>query len=256
MLFGAMHRSMRDTLRDDDRQIGHLLTRREALALLGAGGLAALAAGSRGLRPAAAAGPAACVARPALTEGPYFVDEKLNRSDIRPDPSDGSVRPGAPLRLALRVSRLAAGACTPLPAALVDLWHCDALGVYSDVADPGGATVGKKFLRGYQVTDGDGLVRFTTIYPGWYQGRAVHIHFKIRSAAGGGRAHEFTSQLFFDDALTDEVHGRLPYTARGQRRLRNARDGIYRDAGAQLTLVVAPATPGYIASFDLALETG
>jgi protocatechuate 3,4-dioxygenase beta subunit len=106
------------------------------------------------------------------------------------------------------------------------------------------------------VTDGDGLARFTTIYPGWYEGRTVHIHFKIRSAAGGGRAHEFTSQLFFDDALTDEVHSRPPYTARGGRgRLRNARDGIYRDAGAQLVLAVAPAAFGYAASFDLALET-
>src|SRR5207244_2699335 len=100
---------------------------------------------------------------------------------IRSDPSDGSVKPGAPLRLALRVSRLTAGSCAPLPGAMVDVWHCDALGAYSDVSDPGGSTVGKKFLRGYQVTDAEGLVRFTTIYPGAYPGRAVHIHFKIRS---------------------------------------------------------------------------
>src|SRR5207244_11901375 len=66
---------------------------------------------------------------------------------IRSDPSDGSVKPGAPLRLALRVSRLTAGSCAPLPGAMVDVWHCDALGAYSDVSDPGGSTVGKKFLR-------------------------------------------------------------------------------------------------------------
>jgi len=241
----------------DDRPIGHLLTRRAALALLGAGGLiATLSPGERGQREgdAAAAEPSACVARPALTEGPYFVDAKLNRSDIRSDPSDGSVKPGAPLRLALRVSRLTAGSCAPLPGAMVDVWHCDALGAYSDVSDPGGSTVGKKFLRGYQVTDAEGLVRFTTIYPGAYPGRAVHIHFKIRSEAGGGRKHEFTSQLFFDDALTDQVHAQAPYVTPGRSRLRNAGDGIYRGAGTQLTLAVTPAAPGYTASFDLALQ--
>ncbi|HEY7653517.1 MAG TPA: intradiol ring-cleavage dioxygenase [Methylomirabilota bacterium] len=248
-------------MHDDDLSIGHLLTRRETLGRLGAGGLAALLTLSPlgrgpGEGRASAAAPAACVARPALTEGPYFVDAKLDRSDIRSDPSDGSVKPGAPLRLALRVSRLAAGTCAPLPGALVDVWHCDALGAYSDVSDRGGSTVGRKFLRGYQVTDADGLVRFTTIYPGAYPGRAVHIHFKIRSAAGGGRMHEFTSQLFFDDALTDQVHAQPPYATRGQSRLRNARDSIYRSAGAQLVLAVAPAAPGYAGSFDLALQIG
>jgi protocatechuate 3,4-dioxygenase beta subunit len=236
--------------------MGELLTRREALARLGVGGLGALAAASAGARTAPAAGAAGCVVRPALTEGPFFVDEKLDRSDIRSDPSDGSVRPGAPLRLALRVSRLAAGACVSLASAMVDLWHCDALGIYSDVSGARGGAAGQKFLRGYQLTDAGGLARFTTIYPGWYPGRAVHIHFKIRAAAAGGRAHEFTSQLFFDDALTDRVHAQAPYAARGQRRVRNARDGIYRDAGGQLTLAVTPAADGYAASFELALETG
>ena len=231
-------------MRSDDGTIGRVLTRREGLALLGAG------------RPAAAAAPAgACVVRPALTEGPYFVDARLERSDIRSDPADGALRPGAPLRLALRVSRLSAGACAPLPAAMVDVWHCDAAGVYSDAADPGGSTVGRKFLRGYQTTGADGLVGFTTIYPGAYPGRAVHIHFKVRTGGGGGRAHEFTSQLFFDDALTDQVHARPPY-AGGARRMRNGRDGIYREAGAQLILAVAPSGDGYAGAFDLALQVG
>jgi protocatechuate 3,4-dioxygenase beta subunit len=245
MLENAMH--------EGDRAFGRVLTRRETLALLGAGGLATLLTLSP---PGKGQAEGRCIARPALTEGPYFVDAKLNRSDIRSDPSDGSEKPGAPLRLTLRVSRLAVGTCAPLPGATVDLWHCDALGAYSDVADPGGSTVGKKFLRGYQVTDADGLARFTTIYPGAYPGRAVHIHFKVRSAAGGGRMHEFTSQLFFDDGLTDQVHAQAPYAGRGQSRLRNARDFIYRNGGPQLTLAVAPAAPGYVASFDLALQTG
>jgi protocatechuate 3,4-dioxygenase beta subunit len=240
-------------MHDDDRPIGRVLTRREALALLGVGGLTALAPRRSAAQPAAA--PPACVVRPALTEGPYFVDDTLDRSDIRSDPADGSRRPGAPLRLALRVSRLTRGACAPLPGARVDLWHCDALGVYSDVRDPGGSTLGRKFLRGYQTTDGDGLVRFTTIYPGAYRGRAVHIHFKVRVAAAGGRVHDFTSQLFFDDALSDQVYAQPPYAGRGEQRVRNGRDGIFRTAGAQLILAVTPAAPGYAAAFDLALET-
>jgi protocatechuate 3,4-dioxygenase beta subunit len=238
---------------DDDRTIGRVLTRREALALLGVGGLTVLGAG----RGAAQTGTSAtCVARPALGEGPFFVDEQLNRSDIRSDPADGSVRPGAPLALSLRVSRLARGVCAPLPGATVDLWQCDALGVYSGVQDPGGSTVGRKFLRGYQTTDGEGWVRFTTIYPGGYRGRAVHIHFKVRSPAAGGRVHDFTSQLFFDDVLSDQVFAQPPYAGAGAQRVRNARDFIYRSAGPQLTLAVKPAAPGYAATFDLALETG
>jgi protocatechuate 3,4-dioxygenase beta subunit len=243
----------------DDTTIGRVLTRRRALALLGAGGIAGLA-GSRLLAPPiagaqAAGAPGVCVARPALTEGPYFVDVKLDRSDIRSDPADGTRRPGAPLRITLRVSRLAGGGCAPLPGAVVDVWHCDAAGVYSDVADPQGSTVGHRFLRGFQTTDAGGLVAFTTIYPGAYPGRAVHVHFKVRAAAGSGRAHEFTSQLFFDDALTDQVYARPPYTG-ASRRMRNARDGIYRQAGAQLTMPVAPSGDGYAGAFDLALEVG
>jgi len=237
---------------DDDRPSGYVLTRRDVLALLGVGGLAVIGPGAGSLRSVAAAA-TSCVARPALTEGPFFVDEKLDRSDIRPG-ADGTVTPGAPLRLSLRVSRLAAGACAPLPGAVVDLWHCDAMGVYSDIS---GARAGAgKFLRGYQTTDAEGLARFTTIYPGWYPGRAVHIHFKIRSAAAGGRVHDFTSQLFFDDALTERVHALAPYAAHGQGRVKNARDGIYRSAGPQLMLAVTPEGAGYAAAFDLALEIG
>jgi len=120
------------------------------LGLLGAA--AAVALVGFGQRSSAATATPACVVRPYQTEGPYFVDEKLNRSDIRSDPSDGSVRPGAPLRLALQVSRTDGRSCAPLTGALVDLWQCDALGVYSDVRDRDGlfSTRGKKFLRGYK----------------------------------------------------------------------------------------------------------
>jgi protocatechuate 3,4-dioxygenase beta subunit len=187
-----------------------------------------------------------------MTEGPYFVDEKLNRSDVRSDPSDGSARPGIPLRLAFRVSQLGSAACAPLAGALVDIWHCDALGVYSDVEQ----AKGKKFLRGYQVTDANGLAQFTTIYPGWYQGRATHIHFKIRNDPASQPGFEFTSQLFFDDALNDRVYTQPPYAARGPNTMRNAQDGIYQGGGDQLLLQPAQDADGYAAAFDIGLQMG
>ena len=125
----------------------------------------------------------------------------------------------------------------------------------AEEADPGRVQEGHRMPPLHvRLLDAEGLVRFTTIYPGAYPGRAVHIHFKIRSEAGGGRKHEFTSQLFFDDALTDQVHAQAPYVTPGRSRLRNAGDGIYGGAGTQLTLAVTPAAPGYAASFDLALQ--
>ena len=196
-----------------------------------------------------------CVVRPEMTEGPYFVDEMLNRADIRSDPADGSVREGAPLRLTFLVSQIGASACTPLAGAQVDIWHCDAAGVYSDATDRGFNTRGKKFLRGYQVTDNKGVAGFTTIYPGWYAGRAVHIHFKIRTLAGATTTHEFTSQLFFDDALSDTVYSQAPYAGRGRRTTRNSNDGIYRSGGDQLLLQVRPdGSGGYAATFDIGLQ--
>ncbi|MGH9936851.1 MAG: hypothetical protein ACREAM_11435 [Blastocatellia bacterium] len=198
-----------------------------------------------------------CVVRPALTEGPYFVDERLNRSDIRSDPSNNTVKAGAPLRLRINVSRVSGGACSPLAGALVDIWHCDALGAYSDIANGAGQpnTSGQKFLRGYQVTDSDGTVEFTTIYPGYYTGRTVHIHFKIRLFDGATRTFEFTSQLFFDDALTDQVFTQAPYNTRNARGARNGNDGIYNNGGSQLLLsLVSDGQGGYTSGFDIGLS--
>jgi protocatechuate 3,4-dioxygenase beta subunit len=196
----------------------------------------------------------ACVVTPEQTEGPYFVDEKLNRSDIRSDPADGSVKDGVPLQLTLRVSQIGGSGCTPRAGAIVDIWHCDALGVYSDVTDPGFSTVGKKFLRGYQVTDANGTVQFTTIYPGWYPGRTVHIHFKVRTNASSAPSYQFTSQLYFDDSLTDQVHTQTPYASKGQRNLKNAGDGIFQNGGEQMLLKLTKTSLGYAATFDIGLQ--
>ncbi|MCA1730766.1 MAG: intradiol ring-cleavage dioxygenase [Actinobacteria bacterium] len=195
-----------------------------------------------------------CVVRPEQTEGPYFVDEMLDRSDIRED------REGVPLDLTFNVSRVDGGnaaACGPLVGALVDIWHADAAGEYSDVKDnaEGFDTKGQKFLRGYQVTDENGTARFTTIYPGWYHGRAVHIHFKIRDSPESEQGYEFTSQLYFDDDLTDTVQAEGPYAEKGQRDLRNADDGIFQGGGDQLLLPLNQSGQGYEGTFDIALDT-
>ncbi len=280
---------------NDDLPVGRILGRREAIALFGISAAALLVACSGGGGGAAtppsdvtataggsvtptgatAANPttaasavaavgtagaesaAGCVVRPEMTVGPYFVDEKLNRSDIRSDPSDGSVRPGVPLALTFNVLSVGANGCTPLAGATVDVWHCDALGVYSDVTDTaiGFNTLGKKFLRGYQTTDAGGAATFTTIYPGWYRGRAVHIHFKIRTTTPANQAYEFTSQLFVDDALSDQIYAQAPYTGHtGKRDTTNAADGIYRNGGDQMLLAPTKSDQGYAATFAVGLD--
>jgi protocatechuate 3,4-dioxygenase beta subunit len=194
-----------------------------------------------------------CVVTPALTEGPYFVDERLNRSDLRTDPATGVAKPGVPLNLTVQLSQItAAGACTPLSGALVDMWHCDALGIYSDISAQN--TIGQRFLRGYQVSDTNGAVAFTTIYPGWYQGRAVHIHFKVRTNPGGSSGLEFTSQMFFDEALTDAVHAQAPYNTKGRRNTTNATDGIYRSGGSQLLFPLSASGSGYNGTFNVGVR--
>ena len=98
----------------------------------------------------------------------------------------------------------------------MELWQCNASGHYSGVRDAQADTTGRKFLRGYQLTDAAGIARFKTIYPGWYPGRAVHVHFMIRTAAPGGGREEFTSQLYFDDALSDRIFASAPYSGRSR----------------------------------------
>ena len=229
-----------------------LLHRRRTLRALGGAG--AWLAGGRAMAqttPPGTSGVPACVLTPAQTEGPYFVDERLERSDIRADPATGTVKPGALLTLEMAIFAVDGARCVPAANAIVDVWHCDATGVYSDANDMSFSTRGSKFLRGYQVADANGRVRFTTIYPGAYPGRAVHIHFKVRTKPRG----EFTSQLYFDDALTDRVHANAPYAgAADGARTRNARDGLYRRGGPELQLDVVGDGSGYRARYDVGIR--
>jgi protocatechuate 3,4-dioxygenase beta subunit len=189
-----------------------------------------------------------CVVRPEVTEGPYYVAENLVRSDIRSDPSTGSVKDGTPLVLTFNVSQISDSTCTALQGATVEIWHCDAAGQYSDVTDRSFTTTGQKWLRGAQVTDANGAATFTTIYPGWYAGRAVHIHFKVHPDT----SKVFTSQLFFDDTLSQQVFANQPYAAKGSTPdTLNSTDSIYQDL---LLLTTTKTVQGYAAAFPIGID--
>lgn len=248
----------------DDEQVGRLLTRREVLAVLGLSGVAVLSTGAaRAMPPHGRAGgarpftgrPPSCVVRPEQTEGPFFVERALERVDIRSDPVSGRISEGVRLDLTFSVSHVGSTGCAPLAGAQVDVWQCDARGLYSGVRDRRESTEGERFLRGYQRTDAAGAASFTTLYPGWYSGRAVHIHFKIRTDPSAPRSQEFVSQLYFDDALTDRVHALPAYVGRGTRDRRNDADGIFQRGGEQLLLQVRERSGGgYVANFEIGLQ--
>lgn len=177
-----------------------------------------------------------CVLTPSSDEGPYFVDEHLLRSDVRADAAGGEPEPGASLTLDLRVVN-AEGNCPPVEGAHMDIWHCNALGIYSD--ESGEGTLGRTFLRGCQVTDTDGGVRFTTIFPGWYAGRAVHIHLKVRLLQNERVTYDFTTQLFFEEDLVHKIYAtNSPYDTRGKPEVANKDDYIYRVDGPDLMVPV------------------
>lgn len=238
------------------------------------------------------------------TQGPYWFDVDAIRTDVREN------RPGAALNLVLRVQDVtgcvAGTAGTPVPNAVVEIWHCDAGGVYSGFesgsqsanggggggggqggpppgsqggpppgdqggAPPGGGGGGMEgdgeeadgsyaagdtqatttddgtYLRGAQVADARGIVSFTTIYPGWYTGRTVHIHTKVHL----NRATVLTSQLYFDDAYSDAVHATAPYSSHTGRDTRNDTDGIYDASGL---MIVQPSGDGHLALLNLGVD--
>jgi protocatechuate 3,4-dioxygenase beta subunit len=215
------------------------LTRRDSLIRLG--GFAVTALGVAGFQ--ARGGEAAavsCILTPEQTEGPYYIaGEKLRRNI-----TEG--RPGAPM--VLRTFVVDATSCRPLRNAAVDIWHADAAGVYSGFGD--GAS-NRTAMRGIQRTNAKGLAQFRTVYPGWYQGRTVHIHVKVH--VSGNVVH--TGQLYFPDAMTDAVYRRAPYNTRGAREVRNASDGIYRSGGKRSLLSVKRNSAGvYVATITMGVH--
>ena len=192
-------------------------------------------------------GAASCTVTPSQTEGPFYLDVDQIRSDVRED------RQGSPLRVAARVMDV--DGCTPVKDAVFEIWHCDAGGLYSgfesaSTGGPGGgrgATDDERYLRGAQVTNADGIAEITTIYPGWYQGRTVHIHAKVQLS----NAEALTTQLYFDDTLTDTVFRRAPYSSRPDRTTRNDDDNIYR---RETTLTVSEDGDGHLALVTLGVR--
>ena len=248
------------------------IDRRHALSLLGAAGAGAVVLAACGgsddnasprpttsstdaVRPRVTAGAtggvtaamfdnaSTCTVAPAATEGPYYIDVDKIRSDIRED------RQGIQLRVAARI--LGADGCTPVKDAVFEIWHCDAEGRYSgfeSASTGGGATTdAKRYLRGAQITNADGIAEITTIYPGWYQGRTVHIHAKVFIS----NREVLTTQLYFDEALNNAVLASAPYNGRGGRDASNDDDSIFSD---QTILTVTKDGEGYLGLINIGVE--
>jgi protocatechuate 3,4-dioxygenase beta subunit len=175
---------------------------------------------------------ATCTQTAELTEGPFYFDVDQIRSDIRED------REGAELRLGVRVRGTAA--CEPLADAVVDVWHCDATGNYS--------AEGETYLRGAQVTGKDGVAEFTTVYPGWYPGRTVHIHAKVHI----DRQTVLTTQFSFDDEFSEKVFEGEPYASHEGRTTFNENDGLYSE---ELELTLSEKGGGYRGLITVDLRT-
>ena len=223
------------------------LTRRGSLLRLGGFLVTALGAAglkierSEGAGPAAvASGAVSCVLTPEQTEGPYYIAGEKVRRNV----TEG--RPGAPLLL--RAFVVDASTCKGIKNAAVDIWHADAGGVYSGF---GQGAASRTFMRGIQKTNAKGLALFRTVYPGWYQGRTVHIHVKVH--LGGNVVH--TGQLYFPDTLTDAVYRKAPYSSRPSRDVRNANDSVYRNGGRRSLMSVRKNSAGvYVATIVMGVH--
>ncbi|WP_405873238.1 MULTISPECIES: intradiol ring-cleavage dioxygenase [unclassified Streptomyces] len=208
--------------------------------------------------PVAAA--AVCTLTKEMTEGPYYLDGALVRSDI----TEGKA--GIPLKLALTV--VDDDTCATLSNALVEIWHADALGEYSGFVGSNGHSEPDDgtFLRGGVLTDSSGVANITTVYPGWYRGRCIHIHVKVHtgvtltsdgSFTGGQELH--TGQLFFDESITTKVAAVSPYSTNTVTRTTLAQDSIYDDGGAAsglltLTALGSSTSSGYTGTLTLGVE--
>ncbi|MDQ3945023.1 MAG: intradiol ring-cleavage dioxygenase [Actinomycetota bacterium] len=194
-----------------------------------------------------------CALTPEQAEGPYYLDIDRVRRDIRED------RQGTPLRLAIRVRE--DSSCQPVADAAVDIWHCDATGLYSGFeaastgvgggGQPGGgasSTDTTRYLRGTQITNAQGIVEFLTVYPGWYRGRTVHIHCKVHL----NNAEVLTTQLYFDEKVTSAVFASQPYASHSGRDTFNTDDGIFSE---ETILSLSKDGSGYIGVINLDVKS-
>jgi protocatechuate 3,4-dioxygenase beta subunit len=225
--------------------ISKKMGRRDAITVIGAAGAAlAFGCGDSPTAPDATTTTgttttgtnAACAVTPTETIGPYPSVIDLFRSDIRED------RQGTQLTLTLKVVNTNAG-CAAVPNANVEIWQCDAAGNYSEY----GTQTTRNYLRGIQTTDGNGEVTFITIYPGWYQGRATHIHVEVTI---NGVSRKVT-QIAFPESVNNTVHASGVYAARGANPMTNASDGIFADSlASELVTPTGSVASGYSATFQ------
>jgi protocatechuate 3,4-dioxygenase beta subunit len=225
------------------------VSRRQAILTIGGAG-AALGFGCGGSSPTSpettpattttpTTGSSACAVTPSETAGPFPSLTDLIRSDIR----EG--RSGTTLTLTITVVN-SSNNCSPVPNANVEIWQCDAAGNYSQY----GSQTAQTYLRGIQTTNGDGQVTFTTVYPGWYQGRATHIHVEV---VRNGVSSKVT-QIAFPESVNAAVYATGVYASRGSNPTANARDGIFADSlDSEVASVSGDATNGYTASFRVGI---
>ncbi len=239
-------------------------SRRTALSVLGSAGVAAVAAacGSTPTSPSSAGtstttttggttgSATSCVVSPEETIGPYpdRTGMLTNQAFYRQDVTEG--RAGTPLTLELTVVNVRAS-CAPVANAAVEIWQCDASGNYSEYAQPGFNGVGQTFLRGLQTTNASGAVRFTTIYPGWYNGRATHIHVDVYI----NNTRVKVTQIAFPENISAQVYAQGVYASKGQNTTTNARDNVFSDGvNDELAVVSGSLSTGLTASLTIGIS--
>ena len=227
------------------------VSRREALGILGVAGAAAtLGCGGSSDVAGASSTPtttggtgssATCAVTPTETIGPYPSLTNFVRSDIR----EGKA--GLPLKVTITVVN-ANNACSPVANAAVDIWHSDADGHYSEYAQAGYNGTGQTYLRGIQTTDASGQVTFTSIFPGWYSGRATHVHVEVKV----NNAVVKVTQFAFPESVNDAVYATGVYASRGPNRTANASDMVFADSlSSEMATVTGDPASGLNAAFTV-----
>ena len=185
-----------------------------------------------------------CAVTPSETAGPYPSRSDVFRSDI----TEG--KDGLPLTLTITVVNAASG-CRPVAGAQVEIWQCDAAGRYSEYNQPGYDGTAATFLRGIQTADPSGRVTFETIYPGWYAGRATHVHVEVKV---GGRSVKVT-QIAFPESVSAAVYANGVYAAKGTNPTTNASDGVFADGAlSEMASLAGSPTAGYTATFTVGVS--
>jgi len=228
----------------------------------GGSGATATATASAAATATATAGTAACAETPEGEIGPFFADDSasgFDRSNIVANLDGSGVEPGIPLTLTVTIVDTEKS-CAAVSGAQVDIWHCNAAGEYSDESSQG--TSADTWLRGYQITGSTGIVTFTTVFPGWYDGRTTHIHLRVRSSyseASSTTDGTNTTQLFFPQTTIDYVNTSVaPYSSHGQNDTTNATDHVYADEtdGANLLTLAGTYATGFSTSITIGLPIG